>query len=494
MSKGYREWTARQSYLMPPSPTEWLPQGHLAYFMLDVVETLDIGDIERAVQAKDWRGERPYPPRLMVALLLYGYSVGTVSSRRIARATYEDVAFRVIAGEAHPSFTTINQFRLDHLGAFRQLFAEVLRLCRRAGLVSLGHVAIDGSKIKANASKRKAMSYERMQQSEARIQQEVDDILSRAAEADAAEDAEYGAGQMPEDVPAELHRREDRLARIRQLKAELEQEAAQTRAEELREHAEALRDKAADPTVPPRERAAAITRAANQDAKADKLDDDDDPPPTTDSDLPHHRVPTTKDGKPAPKAQRNFTDPDSRIMVHDGGFVQAYNAQIAVDELHQIIVAEAVTNQAPDVEHFVPMLHRTATNCDDIPDCVTADAGYFSDANIRAAEHYGSDPYVPVDRQRRSSDGGEPRQLPPTPMRQDMRAKIASPTGTAIYARRKWTVEPVFGQIKEARRFRRFSLRGRVKAAAEWTFVCLTHNLLKLFRATSQPHTLAAAA
>jgi len=157
-----------QSYLLPPSPTEWLPQGHLAYFLLDVAETIDIEEIERAVQAKDWRGERPYPPRLMVALLLYGYAIGIVSSRRIARATYEDVAFRVIAGDAHPSFTTINQFRLDHLGAFRKLFVEVLRLCQRAGLVSLGHVAIDGSKIKANASKRKAMSYERMQQSEAR--------------------------------------------------------------------------------------------------------------------------------------------------------------------------------------------------------------------------------------------------------------------------------------------------------------------------------------
>ena len=495
MAKSYREWTAMQSYLMPPSPMEWLPQGHLAYFVLDLVETLDIEEIERAVQSKDWRGERPYPPRLMIALLLYGYCVGIVSSRRIARATYEDVAFRVIAGEAHPSFTTINQFRLDHLGAFRKLFAEVLRLCRRAGLVSLGHVAIDGSKIKANASKRKAMSYERMQQSEARIQQEVDDILARAAEADAAEDAEYGAGQMPEDIPAELHRREDRLARIRQLKAELEQEAAQTRAAELREHADALRDKATDLAVPARERAAAITRAANQDAKADKLDDDDHaPPPPVDGDLPHHRVPTMKDGKPTPKAQRNFTDADSRIMVSDGAFVQAYNAQIAVDELHQIIVAEVLTNQPPDVEHFVPVLHRTVVNCDGIPQSVTADAGYFSEANVRAAEHYGCDPYIPVDRQRRSSDGSEPRQLRPTPMREHLRAKIASPTGKALYARRKCTVEPVFGQIKDARGFRRFSLRGRMKAAAEWAFVCLTHNLLKLFRATGQRRIAVAAA
>lgn len=493
MAKSYREWTAMQSYLMPPSPTEWLPRGHLAYFVLDVAETLDIGEIERAVQAKDWRGERPYPPRLMVALLLYGYAIGIVSSRRIARATYEDVAFRVIAGDAHPSYTTINQFRLDHLGAFRKLFVEVLHLCQRAGLVSLGHVAIDGSKIRANASKRKAMSYERMQQSEARLQQEVDAILAQAAATDEAEDAQYGTGEMPADLPAELHRREDRLARIRQLKAELEQEAAQARAEELRKLAEVQRDKAADPAVPARERAAAATRADNHEAEADELDDNDDPPPSRDGDLPHHSVPTTPQGAPTPKAQRNFTDADSRIMVHDGGFVQAYNAQIVVDDAHQIIVAEALTNQPPDVEHLVPMLHRTVVNCGDVPDTATADAGYFSDGNVRAAEHYGCDPYIPVDRQRRSSDGAE-RQLPPTPMREHMRAKLETPTGKSIYARRKCTVEPVFGQIKGARGFRRFSLRGRVKAAAEWTFVCLTHNLLKLFRAVGRQRVAAAAA
>jgi len=486
MAKNYRDWTPTQSYLMPPSPMEWLPEGHLAYFVLDLVETIDLHEIEAAVQAKDPRGERPYPPRLMVALLLYGYAIGVVSSREIARATYGDVAFRVIAGGVHPYFTTINQFRLDHLAAFRKLFQEVLRLCLRGGLVSFGHVAIDGTKIKANASKRKAMSYERMQQIELRLEQEINDILARAAAVDAAEDTKYGVGEMSEDLPAELRRREDRLARIQQLRAELEQEAAKARADELRARAEVLRAKAADPSEPPREQAAAATRAANNDAAADKLDDSDDPPPAVDGDLPHHRVPTTPEGKPTPTAQRNFTDPDSRIMVHDGGFVQAYNGQITVDEAHQIIVAEALTNQPPDAEHFVPMLHRTVTNCDAVPEAVTADAGYFSEANLRAAEHYGSEPYIPVDRQRRSSDG-QPQQLPPTPAREHMRAKLATTVGKAIYAKRKWTVEPVFGQIKGARGFRRFSLRGRVKAAAEWTFVCLTHNLLKLYRALGRP-------
>lgn len=484
MGKSYRAWTPLQPFLMPPSPSEWLPEGHLAYFVLDVVGTLDVGAIERTIQAKDPRGERPYPPRLMVALLLYGYVTGVVSSRKLARATYEDVAVRVIVGEAHPSFTTINQFRLDHLSAFRGLFQEVLRMCQRAGLISFGHVAIDGTKIKANASKRKAMSYERMQQSEARLVKEVDDILACAAAADAAEDAQYGVGKMPEDLPAELRRREDRLARIREVKAELEQEAAQARAAELRGQAEALRAKAAEPAVPARERAAATTRATNHDAQADDLDNGDDPPPPTgDGELPHHRVPTTKTGDPAPKAQRNFTDPDSRIMVHDGGFVQAYNAQIVVDELHQIIVAEAVTNQAPDCEHLVPLVHRAIANVDDVPDSVSGDAGYFSEANVRWVEHAGSAPFIAVDRHRRSSDGTA-RRLPSTPARDAMRRKLDAAPGKQIYARRKCIVEPVFGQIKDARRFRQFSLRGRLKAAAEWTLVCLTHNLLKLFRAS----------
>ena len=484
--KSYRPYTPMQSYLLPPSPTEWLPEGHLANFILDVVQRLDLRPIESVLQAKDPRGERSYAPRMMVGLLLYGYAVGVISSRQIARGTYEDVAFRVLAAGEHPAYTTVNQFRLDHLAAFRALFAQVLQLCRSAGLVKLGHVAIDGSKLKANASKHKAMSYERARQTDARLAREieiVDEILARADAVDAEEDALYGIGQTAEDLPAELRRREDRRARIDELMTAMEAEAAKTRAAELREQAEALRAKAEDPEVPQSERRAATTMASQRDEQADELDDDDEPPPpATGLDLPRHQMSTTRAGRPAPKAQRNFTDPDSRIMVRDGAFVQAYNVQLAVDEEHQIIVAEAVTNQAPDAEHLIPMLHRVVVNCGAAPTWVTGDAGYFSDANVRAVEHYGSDPYIPGERRRRSKDPNAPAPTS-TPMREYMRLKLATAEGKAIYARRKCTVEPVFGQLFSARKVRQFSLRGIVKAAAEWTLTCLTHNLRKLHRA-----------
>jgi transposase len=449
-----------------------LPKGHLAYFVLDVLSQLDLRAIETVMAARDARGEKAYPPRLMVALLLYAYCTGMFSSRRIARSTYDDVAFRVIAAGEHPHFTTVNQFRLDHREALAALFGQVLQLCRKVGLVKLGHVAIDGSKVKANASKHKAMSYERMKTTDERLSQEISGLLDRADAVDAAEDAQYGVGQAPEDLPAELQRREDRQARIREAMSELEQEAAQERAAALRAQAEDLRAKAEDPAVAPSERKTAVTLAAKRDQKADALDDRDDqddsvePPsdPSAEADLPRHRVPTTSDGTPTPKAQRNFTDPDSSIMVRDGGFVQAYNAQIVVDEAHQIIVAEAVTNQPPDVEHLEPMLRRAIENCDAVPERVSADAGYFSEANILATEGLGSDPFIPPHRQRRG-DAATPAR-PPTPMQARMRAKLDAPEGRAVYSRRKCIVEPVFGQIDEARGFRRFSLRSLAEPTA----------------------------
>jgi transposase len=249
--KQYRPWAPTQSFLLPPSPLEWLPQDHLAYFLLDVVHSLDLGELERALQAKDPRGERPYPPAMMLALLIYAYCVGIFSSRKIARATYEDVAFRVLAGGEHPHFTTLNQFRLQHRSAFSGLFVQVLRLCQKAGLVKLGHVSIDGSKVLANASKHKAMSYKRMREEEARLQREIEALLGRADAADQQEDQQYGPGTAPQDLPEELQRREKRLARIREAKAALEQEAKEARAEELRENARAQREKACDGTVAP---------------------------------------------------------------------------------------------------------------------------------------------------------------------------------------------------------------------------------------------------
>src|SRR6266545_1713550 len=257
--KSYRPWSPTQSFLLPPSPLEWLPEGHLAYFVLEVAQALDLAAIEDAIQEKD--GRAAVSPPMMVALLVHGYCVGVFSSRRLARATFEDVAFRAIPGGEHPHFTTMNQFRLEHREALSKLFVQVLRLCRKAGLVKLGHVAFDGSKVAANASKHKAMSYKRMQEDERRLTAEVEALLAKADETDTREDGQYGVGKAPEDLPEELRRRESRLSRIMEAKAALEKEAAEARAEELREQARAQREKASDESVDPAERKRAATRA-----------------------------------------------------------------------------------------------------------------------------------------------------------------------------------------------------------------------------------------
>jgi len=482
--KSYRPWSPTQSFLLPPSPLEWLPEGHLAYFVLEVAQALDLTAIEGAIQEKDGRGERPYPPAMMVALLVYGYSVGTFSSRRIWRATYEDVAFRVIGGGEHPHFTTVNDFRLVHREALGKLFVQALRLCERAGLVKLGHVAIDGTKVLANASKHKAMSHKRMQEEERRLAAEVEALLRKAEKTDAQEDALYGVGKAPEDLPAELQRRESRLARIREAKAALEQEAREARAEELREQARAEREKASDESVEPAERKRAATRAEKAEAKAREVDghDDDGPGGGVAGDLPHHRVPAKVDGTPEPGAQRNFTDPDSRIMVKGGEYLQGYNAQAAVDAEHQVIVAAAVTNQPPDQEHLVPLLDLVIANCGQAPVVATADSGFFSRENAEACAARGVEAYLAVGRDPAKASPEGHRPTPAQQARVTMAAKLKAAAGKAIYARRKAIVEPVFGLIKQARGFRRFSFRGLEKVRPEWAFVCATHNLLKLFR------------
>jgi transposase len=495
--KSYRPYAPRQRYLLPPSPEEWLPEGHLAYFILDVVSELDLRAIEEALQSKDARGERPYSPRMMTALLLYGYAVGEFSSRRIERGTFEDVAFRVLAAGEHPHFTTVNSFRAQHRAALAELFVQVLRECQSAGLVKLGHVAIDGTKMKANASKHKAMSFERMNKDEQRLAAEVEALLARAEAVDAAEDEEHGVGQSPQDLPAELRRREDRLAKIRQVREALKQEAAEARAAQLRAQADELRAKAAAPTTSLKKQGEFKTLAAKRDGTADQLDDDDrdPPPPGPDDDLPRHHPKTRADGTPKAKAQRNFTDPESRLMVRDGAFVQAFNAQIAVDEGHQIIVAAALSNQSPDAEYFEPMLRRVVENCEAVPSRVTADSGYFSAANVRAAENVGTEALISVGKHRNDGTPNQLAALPQhrTPERLVMRALLETPSGRAAYARRKATVEPVFGQIRACRGFQQVSFRGLFKNRCEWLFVCLTHNLLKLFRAKAQLHAVSAA-
>lgn len=487
--KPYRSWAPRQGYLLPPSPLEWLPEGHLAYFILEVVETLDLGEIEEAIQSKDPRGTRPYSPAMMVALLLYAYCVGVYSSRKIERATYEDVAFRVLAGGSHPYFTTINEFRKTHWGALAGLFAQVLQMCRKAGLVKLGHVAIDGTKVQAAASKHKAMSYGRMSEEQARLEAQVRELLERAEAVDHEEDARFGEGQREEDLPEELRRPEERLRRIRQAKAELEAEARASRAAALREQAERARQRtAAEPRS--RQSKADETRARRCDEEAEALEGLDAPEDfRTEQGLPKHRVQARPDGTPHPKAQRNFTDPDSRIMERGGSFLQGYNCQAAVDEGHQVIVAQAVTNQCPDNGNLLPLLDQVEQLCGQFPETTTADAGYWSPQADSEGTRRGTELYIAPDRQRHGADPPPPEPEPnDEPTAQDlMRKKLQTPQGRAIYARRKAVVEPVYGQIKEARHFRRFLLRGLPEVSGQWAFLCTAHNLLKLYRATYAP-------
>lgn len=496
--KDYQDWMPRQTLLLPASPLDWLPQGHLAYFVLDLVDQLDLSAIEDAIQSKDARGQRPYSPRMMTALLLYAYSVGVFSSRKIERATSEDIAFRVLAAGTQPHFTTVNQFRLSHREALAALFGQVLGMCRKAGLVRLGRVAIDGTKIKASASKHKAMSYGRMKQDEQRLQAEIEALLAKADQTDAQEDEQYGRGQSPEDLPAELQRRESRLARIRQAKAELEAEAAEARAARLRELAAEQQKVAQDSTHSDEERGKAARRAAKSEQQAQELspkrdDDDDDGDGDGDATLPKHRVPATPAGEPKEKAQRNFTDPQSRIMVNHGAFEQAYNAQIVVDDTAQVIVAAAVTNQPPDQQHLKPMMARCIDNCGNAPNQVLGDSGYFSAQDVSYCEERGVDAYIAISRKNEDARASQKPATVAQQARQRMLGKLKSDVGRAAYARRKVIVEPVFGQIKFGRGFRAFLLRGLSKVTNEWSLVCTCHNLLKLFRATATLPTAAPA-
>ena len=308
--KKYRTWSPEQSFLLPPSPMDWLPEGHLAYFLLDVVGELDLRAIEAAIHAKDARGERPYSPQMMTALLIYAYCTGVFSSRRIERATEEDVAFRVIAGGAHPHWTTINAFRLEHRDALAGLFTQVLTLCRRAGLKTAGHIALDGTKIQANASKHKAMSYERMKADEKRLADEVEALMRRAKDADTRDDAEFG-NLRGDELPAELAHRSSRLEKIREAKKALEAEAAKSRAGQLRENAAALRQKLDDRTSTPKEKKTAATLADKVEKAAARLDsgDDDDSDEgggTSATELPKHRIQTTPAGTPKSSMSRGM--------------------------------------------------------------------------------------------------------------------------------------------------------------------------------------------
>jgi transposase len=473
--------------MFPGAMQDALEEGHLVFRILDVVEGLDISSVTKKIQTKDPRGTRPYHPRMMLALLMYAYCCGVYSSRGIAAATYDVIPFRVLTADQHPHFTVINEFRLTHLEAFTDLFKQVLEVCGRAGLLDLEHVSLDGSKVEANASKHKAMSHERMKSEIERLGKEIRELSQRAAEVDEKEDALYGKGKEAHEISEELRRRETRLARIEEAKRELEGEARRVREGELRERARQLRARAKD--EPDRvEQQRKRTRAEKADAEADRLAAQDDGAGSGgdddyDGDLPSHRVRTTPAGEPAAKAQRNFTDPDSRIMKRGNNYLQGYNCQIVVDGFHQIIVAEAVTNQAGDHEHLSPLLDRVRQNTGRFPARLSADSGYMSDENVECCDRLGIDAYLAVGREKRGgpNEEGEPQKN--TEAWSQMRAKLSTQEGRDTYARRKAIVEPVFGQTKQARRFRRFSLRGLKKVKHEWTLVCLCSNLLKLVNA-----------
>ncbi len=479
MSKTYRPYEPDQPFLLPPSLREWLPEDHLALFVVDVVKQLDLSAIHRYYE-RELRGFPPHHPRLMVTLLVYAYCVGVPSSRRIERRTHEDIAFRVICANTQPDHKCISEFRRIHLSSLTQLFVQVLRLCQKAGLVKLGHVAIDGTKVKASASKHKAMSYERMKKDEDALEKQVKELLKAAETADSQEDAQYGKHRRGDELPKELARAENRLARIRELKAELEAEAAEQAAVQ---RAQATEEAQVDAALVEMNN----VTAAQQSKRDDSTDDDEPPTPpagVSPEPMPTHQVPVDDEATPTAKSQRNFTDADSRIMKAGDGFVQGYNAQAAVDDAHQIIVAHGVSNQSPDCEHFVPMLDRVVDNCGRPPQRVSADNGYLSDANLARASARGVDAYIAPGRIKHGPAKAEADTGDEASAKARMRAKLATDEGKAVYARRKVIVEPPFGQIKN-RGFRQFLLRGIEKVRGEWALISLSHNLLKLHAATA---------
>jgi transposase len=450
----FREFAPDQLMLLPPDLRDWLAEDDLVYFIMDVVAQLDLGAIYRDYDSH--KGGQPgYHPQMMVGLLLYAYCVGMPSSRKIEKATYHSVPFRVLATDQHPDHDTIAAFRQRHLSALSGLFVQVLRLCQKAGLVKLGHVALDGTKFSANASKHKAMSYGRMEKKAAELETEIADLLAQAEARDAEEDARYGAGRGGDELPDELRFKHSRLAKIREAKRALE---AETRREaEAAQPAYEAKKKAWDERE---------NRRGGQ-------------PPTPPSSTPDA------------KKQRNFTDPDSRIMPVGRGasFVQAYNAQAAVDAEAQVIVASSVTRDTNDKKQIVAMVEKIKETTDgSTPERLSADSGYFSAANLTTLESETIDSFIPPEIRKTSPPplalrGPIPHDATPA---QRMTRKLRTKRGRATYKQRKAIVEPVFGQIKEARGLRRFSFRGFEKVRGEWDLICTTHNLLKLFRSNAQ--------
>jgi transposase len=451
----FRPYSPEQLLLLPPDMARWLPEDHLVYFIRDVERQLDLSAIYGSYDGTQG-GNPAYDPGMMTTLLIYAYCVGVVSSRKIERATYESIPFRVLTADQHPDHDTIAEFRRRHLEALAALFVQVLRLCRKAGLVKLGHVSLDGTKVRANASKHKAMSYGRMEKSVVELEGEVKRLLAEAEGTDTAEDNRYGRGRQDEALPEELRFKQSRLAKIKEAKEALEQEA--------REGAEAQRLEQAK-------------KREDRDASGDH----------------RGRPPKVPSEKPEGKAQRNFTDPDSRIMK-DGAtkaFEQCYNCQAAVDGDSQVIVATRVSQETNDKKELKPVVETLKKNLDGAkPRQLTTDNGYFSENNVTYLAEEQIDGYLATGRIKHGD------QLPVAPrgripkeasIKERMARKLRTVKGRAIYAKRKEVSEPVFGQIKHVRGFRQFLLRGVDRVCGEWDLICLGHNVLKLFRSGWRP-------
>jgi transposase len=455
MGKTFRPYDISQLLLLPPDLRQWLPEDHLALYVSDVVEQLDLSAILKPYEEGDARGQPPYHPQMMVKLLLYGYCVGKLSSRKIEQASYDDVGFRVLSGNQQPDHASIAEFRKRHLPELAKLFVQVLQLCERAGLVKLGHVAIDGTKIKANASKYQTMTYAGLTEAEQKLAATVARLLAEAERVDKAEDELYGPDKGGDELPEELRESKSRLARIRELKADLEREARA-----------AAEQQAAAAKEQNEER---LRKAKERGKKPGRL----------------AAVPDPEQAVPRPKARRNFTDIESRMMKDHASntFVQGYNAQLGVDAQAQIIVAATVVQAGNDQQQLVPLLVRVKQNLGQLPASVSADAGYFSAAAVTAEEIKSVAVHVPPNApEPQACEYAAP--LPENATVQErMWHKLKSKEGAAIYNQRKAIVEPVFAYLKHVRGFRQFLLRGQARVEAEWLLMCLTHNLLKMFRA-----------
>jgi transposase len=436
MATSFLPYEPNQTFLLPPSPSEWLPENHLVYFISDIIDRLDLQKFYARYEG-DGRRNQPYDPALLVKVMVYGYATGVFSSRKQAKKLYEDVAFRLLGAGNFPSHRTICDFRLQHLPELKELFVQIARLAKELGLVKLGTIALDGTKVKAQASKHKAMSYGRMKEQEQKLKQEIEALLERAQQTDAQEDAQWGAGQGEEQLPEELQRRQDRLAKIQAAKARLEERQAQADREQGRHPDDQQRrgDGAGRPFKRPF-------------------------------------------GVPEDKAQDNFTDPQSRIMKLGGSFEQCYNAQAVVDAESQLIVAIGLGSNAADNEQLVPMVEAVKENLGELPKRVLGDGGFRSeDSFAKLAKHEEMEVLVALGREGKKQAAIDPKEYPATAR---MAERLASPEGQAHYRRRKAIVEPVFGWIKHAMGFRQFSLRGLDKVAGEWGLVCLALNLRRM--------------